>query len=206
MYICVCLKWRGKPQRWQQRAVKIRLHKCQWNQRADGRVSLLPFPAFWNSVCSLQVWLEDDVELYDFAKVRPFIKKKQVKVGPSFNSKAWQHQHPPQRNVGWFWLVAVCSTAGTSWTCRIQAPNIQQVPGTVPAWSSVGPNTVPLVWDLNQHLTWSSSTFQPVELRFNWNGLKLHTFTQHVHVGLEVWSSNKCEMNCKYNSEEKYVQ
>ncbi|KAM9350088.1 large ribosomal subunit protein mL37 [Symphorus nematophorus] len=27
-----------------------------------------------------QVWLEDDVELYDFAKVRPLIKKKQVKV------------------------------------------------------------------------------------------------------------------------------
>ncbi|XP_068605118.1 large ribosomal subunit protein mL37 [Brachionichthys hirsutus] len=27
-----------------------------------------------------QVWLESDVELYDFAKVRPFIKKKQVKV------------------------------------------------------------------------------------------------------------------------------
>lgn len=27
-----------------------------------------------------QVWLDEDVELYDFAKVRPFIKKKQVKV------------------------------------------------------------------------------------------------------------------------------
>ncbi|XP_037315147.1 39S ribosomal protein L37, mitochondrial isoform X2 [Pungitius pungitius] len=27
-----------------------------------------------------QVWLEEDVELYDFAKVRPLIKKKQVKV------------------------------------------------------------------------------------------------------------------------------
>ncbi|KAM8850796.1 large ribosomal subunit protein mL37 [Spinachia spinachia] len=27
-----------------------------------------------------QVWLEDDIELYDFAKVRPLIKKKQVKV------------------------------------------------------------------------------------------------------------------------------
>ncbi|KAM7378749.1 hypothetical protein PAMP_004348 [Pampus punctatissimus] len=27
-----------------------------------------------------QLWLEDDVELYDFAKVRPLIKKKQVKV------------------------------------------------------------------------------------------------------------------------------
>ncbi|XP_051260766.1 39S ribosomal protein L37, mitochondrial [Dicentrarchus labrax] len=27
-----------------------------------------------------QVWLDDDVELYDFAKVRPLIKKKQVKV------------------------------------------------------------------------------------------------------------------------------
>ncbi|XP_042353885.1 39S ribosomal protein L37, mitochondrial [Plectropomus leopardus] len=27
-----------------------------------------------------QVWLDDDVELYDFAKVRPYIKKKQVKV------------------------------------------------------------------------------------------------------------------------------
>ncbi|KAK5859368.1 hypothetical protein PBY51_020928 [Eleginops maclovinus] len=27
-----------------------------------------------------QVWLEEDVELYDFAKVRPFIKRKQVKV------------------------------------------------------------------------------------------------------------------------------
>lgn len=33
-----------------------------------------------NVVCPLQVWLEDDVELYDFAKVRPLIKKKQVKV------------------------------------------------------------------------------------------------------------------------------
>uniref|UniRef100_A0A3Q3XH85 Large ribosomal subunit protein mL37 n=1 Tax=Mola mola TaxID=94237 RepID=A0A3Q3XH85_MOLML len=27
-----------------------------------------------------QVWLEEDVELYDFAKVRPLIKKKQVKI------------------------------------------------------------------------------------------------------------------------------
>lgn len=27
-----------------------------------------------------QVWLDEDVELYDFAKVRPLIKKKQVKV------------------------------------------------------------------------------------------------------------------------------
>lgn len=36
----------------------------------------------WNAVFSLQVWLEEDVELYDFAKVRPLIKKKQVKVWP----------------------------------------------------------------------------------------------------------------------------
>ncbi|MEQ2276080.1 39S ribosomal protein L37, mitochondrial [Xenotaenia resolanae] len=27
-----------------------------------------------------QVWLDEDVELYDFAKVRPLIKKKEVKV------------------------------------------------------------------------------------------------------------------------------
>ncbi|XP_008298178.1 39S ribosomal protein L37, mitochondrial-like [Stegastes partitus] len=27
-----------------------------------------------------QLWLEDDVELYDFAKIRPYIKKKQVRV------------------------------------------------------------------------------------------------------------------------------
>lgn len=33
-----------------------------------------------NTVSHLQVWLEEDVELYDFAKVRPLIKKKQVKV------------------------------------------------------------------------------------------------------------------------------
>lgn len=33
-----------------------------------------------NVMCHLQVWLDDDVELYDFAKVRPLIKKKQVKV------------------------------------------------------------------------------------------------------------------------------
>lgn len=30
-------------------------------------------------VC-LQMWLDEDVELYDFAKVQPLIKKKQVKV------------------------------------------------------------------------------------------------------------------------------
>lgn len=35
---------------------------------------------FLNVVCYMQVWLEEDVELYDFAKVKPLIKKKQVKV------------------------------------------------------------------------------------------------------------------------------
>lgn len=30
--------------------------------------------------CLLQVWLDEDVELYDFAKVRPLIKKKQIMV------------------------------------------------------------------------------------------------------------------------------
>ena len=33
-----------------------------------------------NAVCYMQVWLDEDVELYDFAKVRPFILRKQVKV------------------------------------------------------------------------------------------------------------------------------
>lgn len=30
--------------------------------------------------CHLQVWLDEDVELYEFAKVRPLIKKKQIMV------------------------------------------------------------------------------------------------------------------------------
>lgn len=33
-----------------------------------------------SNLCLLQVWLDEDVELYDFAKVRPLIKKKQIMV------------------------------------------------------------------------------------------------------------------------------
>lgn len=51
-------------------------------QIQDIGIALLPccLLAYGNTVCSLQVWLEEDVELYDFAKVRPLIKKKEVKV------------------------------------------------------------------------------------------------------------------------------
>lgn len=41
-------------------------------------------------VC-LQMWLEEDVELYDFAKVRPLIKKKQVKVQFLFEGRHGFH-------------------------------------------------------------------------------------------------------------------
>lgn len=41
-------------------------------------------------VC-LQMWLEEDVELYDFAKVRPLIKKKQVKVQFLFEGRRGFH-------------------------------------------------------------------------------------------------------------------
>lgn len=41
----------------------------------------------------LQLWLEEDVELYDFAKVRPFIKKKQVKVRQSLPSLVFVYSH-----------------------------------------------------------------------------------------------------------------
>lgn len=33
-----------------------------------------------SNLCLLQVWLDEDVELYDFAKVRPLIKKKEIVV------------------------------------------------------------------------------------------------------------------------------
>lgn len=33
-----------------------------------------------SNLCLLQVWLDEDVELYEFAKVQPLIKKKQIVV------------------------------------------------------------------------------------------------------------------------------
>lgn len=37
------------------------------------------------------MWLDKDVELYDFAKVRPLIKKKQVKVRRSLSNSLQPH-------------------------------------------------------------------------------------------------------------------
>lgn len=39
---------------------------------------------FISHLLHLQLWLDEDVDLYDFAKVRPLIKKKQVKVQSLF--------------------------------------------------------------------------------------------------------------------------